>query len=118
MSHSVKVISKPWGQEVIWAHTEDYVGKILDIKYGHKLSRQYHEVKEETIYVVYGTLRLEIGQGEQVEETDLSRGQCFHITPGLVHRFCAKYGDVQIMEVSTPHLDDVVRLEDDYKRVE
>ena len=111
---STRIVPKPWGQEIIWAQTEDYVGKVLEIKYGHKLSRQYHEIKEETIYVVYGTLLLEIGEGEDLESI-LSR--IFHITPGLIHRFCAKYGDVQVMEVSTPHLDDVVRLEDDYKRV-
>ena len=114
---STRIVPKPWGQEIIWAQTEDYVGKVLEIKYGHKLSRQYHEIKEETIYVVYGTLLLEIGEGEDLESIDLSRGDVFHITPGLIHRFCAKYGDVQVMEVSTPHLDDVVRLEDDYKRV-
>jgi len=113
-----RVITKPWGHEVIWAETKDYVGKVLTIKEGHKLSRQYHRTKEETIYVVYGTLHMEIGQGEDIEKVQLSRGYNFHITPGLVHRFCAPYGDVELMEVSTPYLDDVVRLEDDYKRVE
>jgi quercetin dioxygenase-like cupin family protein len=112
-----KFVSKPWGHEIIWAETKDYVGKVLSIKHGHKLSRQYHEVKEETIYVIYGTLKLEIGKGESIEEHQIPRGEAFHITPGLVHRFSAEYGDVELMEVSTPYLDDVVRLEDDYRRV-
>lgn len=116
--HSKTFIKKPWGQETIWAKTKDYVGKVISIKCDHKLSRQYHNTKEETIYVMYGTLLLEIGQGKDIEKVELSRGETFHVTPGLIHRFCAPYGDVEIMEVSTPHLDDVVRLEDDYKRVE
>lgn len=117
MRHSVTIVKKPWGQEEIWAKTKDYVGKMLEVKYGHRLSRQYHEIKEETIYIIYGTLSLEIGQGDDLEILELGRGDCFHIPPGLVHRFHAKYGDVQIMEVSTPQLSDVVRIEDDYKRV-
>ena len=111
-----KMIIKPWGREIIWGETKDYVGKVLCINRGHKLSRQYHEIKEETIMVLSGTLLLEVGQGEDIEKYDLKRGENFHITPGLVHRFCAPYGDVEIVEVSTPYLDDVVRLEDDYKR--
>ena len=118
MSNSVTYIPKPWGKETIWAKTADYVGKVLHLKYDHRLSRQYHEKKEETIYVMYGTLLLEIGDGNDIEKIELARGETFHITPGLIHRFCAPYGDVEIMEVSTPHLEDVVRLEDDYKRVE
>jgi len=114
---STRVIIKPWGQELIWAETKDYVGKLLTINHGHKLSRQYHEVKEETIYVIYGTLSLEVGKGDELQELILKKNECFHIKPGLIHRFCAPYGDVEIMEVSTPYLDDVVRLEDEYKRV-
>jgi len=113
-----RIVPKPWGQELIWAETKDYVGKLLSINHDNQLSRQYHEIKEETIYVVYGTMSLEIGEGEEIEKIMLKRGETFHITPGLVHRFCAPYGDVEIMEVSTPHLNDVVRLEDDYKRIE
>ena len=115
-SFMTKVVPKPWGEELIWAETSDYVGKLITINHGNRLSRQYHEVKEETIYVVYGTMLLEVGQKDHIEEFKLTKGENFHITPGLVHRFCAPYGDVEIMEVSTPHLDDVVRLEDDYKR--
>lgn len=115
-SFMTKVVPKPWGEELIWAETSDYVGKLITINHGNRLSRQYHEVKEETIYVVYGTMLLEVGQKDHIEKFKLTKGENFHITPGLVHRFCAPYGDVEIMEVSTPHLDDVVRLEDDYKR--
>ena len=109
-------IKKPWGHEIIWAHTADYVGKLLTINYNHKLSRQYHKVKEETIFVLTGTLILEIGEGENIIRKELPQGQEFHITPGLVHRFIAEFGDVELMEVSTPYLNDVVRLEDDYDR--
>jgi len=109
-------IIKPWGHEVIWAHTKDYVGKLLTINYGHKLSRQFHRIKEETIFVLTGTLVLEVGEAPNIVRNKLKRGQEFHITPGLVHRFIAEYGDVELMEVSTPHLNDVVRLEDDYNR--
>jgi len=112
-----RIIHKPWGYEVIWAETKDYVGKLIYIYKGHQLSRQYHEIKEETIMVATGTLCLELGQGENIEKYDMKNGENFHVVPGCVHRFCAPYGDVEIIEVSTPHLDDVVRLEDDYKRV-
>ena len=113
-----RMVPKPWGHEIIWGETKDYVGKLLYIDQGHRLSRQYHETKEETIMVIGGTLLLEVGLGEEMETHDLKRGENFHVTPGLVHRFCAPYGDVEIVEVSTPHLEDVVRLEDDYKRTE
>ena len=111
-----KRVDKPWGYEDIFAHTGYYVGKILFISKGHRLSRQYHEVKDETIYVMSGSLELQIGRKENCTTLKLSEGQSFHVTPGTVHRFCAPYGDVKLMEVSTPELDDVVRLEDDYGR--
>ena len=111
-----KRIEKPWGHEKIWSHCEKFVGKILCINQGHKLSRQYHEQKEETILVLTGTLSLELGQGDELQQIDLKKGQSFHVTPGTVHRFCAPYGDVELAEVSTPELEDVVRLEDDYSR--
>ncbi len=109
-------INKPWGFEIIWSHCNKFVGKILSINKGHKLSRQYHVTKEETILVLSGTLHLEIGQGEKIEKINLKKGQSYHVTPGLVHRFCADFGDVELAEVSTPELDDVVRIEDDYNR--
>ncbi|MDB4349102.1 cupin domain-containing protein [bacterium] len=111
-------IKKPWGHEIIWSHCDKFVGKILCINYQHKLSRQYHKVKEETIMVLTGTLMLEIGEGQDIKRIELKRGESFHVTPGLVHRFTAEFGDVELVEVSTPELDDVVRLEDDYDRSE
>lgn len=103
---------KPWGYEYIWAQTEHYVGKILFIKNKHRLSLQYHQVKEETIIVQEGTLTLQVGG----EDIILSTGEFYHISPGTIHRMSAKDGDCRVIEVSTPQLDDVIRLEDDYKR--
>ena len=113
-------IDKPWGWEKLWAHTDKYVGKFLYIKEGCQLSRQYHEHKEETIHVLKGILVLEIGQGEDMITERLSPGSSYHIPPGTIHRFCALKDrpPVELMEVSTPELDDVVRLEDDYNRVD
>ena len=118
MLNKTREIKKPWGGELIWAETKDYVGKILFIKRDHRLSRQYHKVKEETIMVHSGILGLEIGEGDKVKQIALNAGETYHVKPGTVHRFCAPYGDVEIIEVSTPHLKDVVRLEDDYDRSE
>ena len=118
MIDNKRFIEKPWGGELIWAETKDYVGKVLLIKQNHKLSRQYHKVKEETIIVNAGILTLEIGKEENLQRLTLNAGQTFHIFPGLIHRFCAEYGPVELYEVSTPHLDDVVRIEDDYNRTE
>ena len=113
-------IEKPWGYEIVWAKTEIYVGKILKINPGGRLSRQYHAEKEETIYVNNGVLHLETGpnyQGDLIRKVKLYPGESFHIKPGLVHRFCAgKDASVELVEVSTPQLDDVIRLEDDYSR--
>ena len=117
MINNIREVAKPWGGELIWAETKDYVGKFLLIKENHRLSRQYHKVKEETIMVQAGILLLEIGSGEEIKSLSLNAGQSFHIKPGVVHRFCAPYGDVELVEVSTPHLDDVVRIEDDYSRL-
>ena len=111
-----KKIIKPWGHEIIWSHCDKFVGKILCIKSGEKLSRQYHEQKEETIFVLTGTLCLEIGMGERMKTIDLKKGQSYHIIPNTIHRFCASYGEVELAEVSSPEINDVVRLEDDYNR--
>ena len=109
----MRTVSKPWGHEEIWAETDRYAGKYLYIKAGHRLSRQYHVKKEETIRVLSGVLRLEVGHhGELISL--LPPGEVFHVTPGTVHRFCATNEDVVLVEVSTTELDDVVRLEDDY----
>ena len=110
-----RTVDKPWGYELIFAHTERYVGKILFIREGEALSRQYHEQKDETIHVLEGTLRLEIGQGDTLETLLMETGRSFHVTPGTIHRFVAD-SDVKLAEVSTPELDDVVRLEDRYGR--
>ena len=112
----VRRVEKPWGYEIIWAESERYLGKILYIKKGHRLSRQYHEKKDETIHVLEGTLLVELNQGDDMLSFSLSPGKSERITPGLIHRFCATKEDVKLLEVSTPEIDDVVRLEDDYKR--
>ena len=111
-------IEKPWGYEIIWAHCDKFVGKLLTIKKGKRLSRQYHVVKEETILVLSGVLSLELGQKENYNRLTLNRGESFHITPNTIHRFCAEEGDVLLAEVSTPELEDVTRIEDDYQRAD
>jgi mannose-6-phosphate isomerase len=109
-------VEKPWGYELIWARTDRYVGKIIHIKKGHALSLQYHLRKDETLYVLSGTLRLQTGEeGGQLEERVLAVGESFHVTPLLRHRMIAQT-DCEVLEASTPELDDVVRLEDRYGR--
>lgn len=121
----MKIVEKPWGNEIIWAQTNDYVGKIINIKLGHRLSLQYHEKKEETIYVLEGDLF--VWESENGVPIKLKAGQSYHVKPGQVHRFGSinerGHSSVldqeigcKIMEVSTNHLSDVVRLADDYKR--
>jgi mannose-6-phosphate isomerase len=115
----MRTVIKPWGQELIWAETKDYVAKVLVITPGHRLSRQYHNLKEETFMVIEGELRLEIGMGEEMQTHILQVGETYHCPPKTIHRMICnseQLNSVQVMEVSTPHLDDVVRLEDDYKR--
>jgi mannose-6-phosphate isomerase len=112
----MKIIEKPWGHEEIWAQSKKYVGKFLVINPGHKLSKQYHEVKEETIYVLEGRLVLEIGD-EDPETLILDIGATYHIRPLVVHRFKASSTGCKLIEVSTPELDDVIRMEDDYDRI-
>jgi mannose-6-phosphate isomerase len=110
-------VEKPWGHETIWARTERYVGKVLHVRRGESLSLQYHRVKEETIRVLSGLLQLEVGpEGAERETVRLGPGDGWHIPPGLRHRMTA-LEDTDILEVSTPELDDVVRLEDRYGRV-
>jgi mannose-6-phosphate isomerase len=110
-------VPKPWGWELIWAETERYVGKILHIHAGHALSLQYHEQKDETVYVLSGSMTFEHGPigGETLSRATLGPGDSFRITPRLVHRMIAET-DCEILEASTPELDDVVRLEDRYGR--
>jgi len=110
-------VEKPWGYELILAHTDRYVGKILHIDRGHLLSRQFHRVKDETVYVLNGTLILEIGPAESVERVEVTAGRGYRTIPGTIHRYIAPDdGDVDIIETSTPELEDVVRLEDVYGR--
>ena len=113
---TVRRVEKPWGYELIWAHSGRYVGKILHINAGGALSYQYHRVKEETIYVLRGVLTLHVSEDDSPPRVmELREGEAFHITPGLRHRFQAK-AEVDLLEASTPELDDVVRLEDLYGR--
>lgn len=108
-------VEKPWGHELIWAHTERYVGKLLHIKAGHKLSLQFHNQKDETIHVQSGKLLFVVDEGQGLTEKEMGPGQSYHITPLTKHRMVA-VTDCDILEVSTPELDDVVRLEDAYGR--
>lgn len=108
-------VDKPWGHEIIWAETARYVGKILHIRAGERLSRQYHRVKDETLLIQTGEMDLELGPAGSVERRRMRPGDSFHVTPGTIHRMVA-VTDVDVVEVSTPELDDVVRLEDVYGR--
>jgi mannose-6-phosphate isomerase len=110
-----QIVEKPWGYEIIWAHTERYVGKILHIKKGESLSYQYHVVKDETIRLLYGVLEMDIETGGERQKLRFVPGECLHIGPGMKHRMTA-IDDCDVLEVSTPELDDVVRLEDRYGR--
>jgi mannose-6-phosphate isomerase-like protein (cupin superfamily) len=110
-------VDKPWGHEEIWAHTDRYVGKVLVIEPGKRLSLQYHEKKDESVLVVRGTLRLHLeNAGGELEVLDLGPGEHRRIPTGRTHRFEAVDERVELVEVSTPELDDVVRIEDDFGR--
>ncbi len=109
-------IEKPWGHELVWARTERYVGKILHVNAGEALSLQYHREKDETLYVLAGSMRLWLGpSADELEERVMEEGDSVRIVPGTVHRMEA-VSDVDVLEASTPELDDVVRLEDRYGR--
>ena len=113
----VRKVEKPWGHELIWALSETYCGKVLFVKAGAALSLQFHKEKDESWLVQSGRARLELGEvGQKVlNEEVISAGSAFRYRPGTVHRVTA-IEDTTILEVSTPHLDDVVRLEDLYGR--
>ena len=114
--HSAERVDKPWGWELIWALTDRYCGKLLFVRAGHALSLQYHERKDESWLVREGRAALELGAVDGVlEEREIGPGDAFHFPPGTVHRVRA-LEDTLIVEVSTPDLDDVVRLADDYGR--
>jgi mannose-6-phosphate isomerase len=111
----VRRVSKPWGYEIVWAETARYVGRILHIAAGQKLSRQYHVKKDETFLVETGEMDLEVGQGAELRVIRMRARDTFHCPPNTIHRMVA-VTDVDVIEVSTPELDDVVRLEDAYGR--
>ena len=118
MSDLPRRVEKPWGYELWWARTERYVGKLLHVRKGESLSLQYHNVKDETIMVQSGELLFETrpkGETGELTRRTLKSGDTFHITPGTVHRMTG-LSDTDILEVSTPEVDDVVRLEDRYGR--
>ncbi|HEY7612176.1 MAG TPA: cupin domain-containing protein [Gemmatimonadales bacterium] len=108
-------VDKPWGYELIWARTDRYVGKVLHVRAGHILSLQYHNRKDETMHVFRGELILRTGPADRLEERPLRAGESVHIPPGLVHQIEA-VEDSDVLEASTPELDDLVRLQDRYGR--
>jgi mannose-6-phosphate isomerase len=111
----VKRVPKPWGYEIIWAHTDRYVGKVLHIDAGHALSVQFHNRKDETVYLLSGEMKYWVKLGDELEDVRLKQGDAFRITPGTVH-YMEAITDCDILEASTPELDDVVRLQDRYGR--
>ena len=118
MSEIPKRVEKPWGHEIWWARTDRYVGKLLHVKKGESLSLQYHVVKDETILIQSGRLLFETKPKDdpgELRKIEMKPGDAFHITPGTLHRMTG-LEDTDILEVSTPELDDVVRLEDRYGR--
>jgi mannose-6-phosphate isomerase len=113
----VRRVDKPWGYELIWALTGVYCGKVLFVRSGQSLSLQFHREKDESWFVQSGRARLELGEAGEasLREEVITAGVAFHFTPGTVHRVTA-IEDTTILEVSTPELEDVVRLEDAYGR--
>jgi mannose-6-phosphate isomerase len=110
-------VEKPWGYELIYAETKKYAGKVIFVRKGEQLSLQYHKIKDETMYLYRGLAQLDIQDAKgQSKVIKLCPGESYHIEPGCRHRVIA-VEDCEILEVSTPELDDVVRLEDKYGRV-
>ncbi len=114
---TVTHVPKPWGHETIWAHTERYVGKILHINAGHELSVQYHNRKDETVYLLWGEIiyRVQREGDDILDDVQLNVGESFRIAPGTIHQMIA-VTDCDVLEVSTPEVDDIVRLSDKYGR--
>jgi len=111
----VRFVQKPWGHETIWAHTDRYVGKVLHIKAGHTLSVQYHNRKDETIHLLAGEMIYRVQQEGVLTDMRLRAGESFRNEPGTIHQMEA-VTDCDVLEASTPDLDDVVRLRDRYGR--
>jgi mannose-6-phosphate isomerase-like protein (cupin superfamily) len=113
----VRHVPKPWGHETIWAHTDRYVGKILHITAGQALSVQYHERKDETVYLLQGEMKywVQLPGETELQDQRLTAGQSFRITPGTIH-YMEAITDCDVLEASTPELDDVVRIKDRYGR--
>lgn len=115
-THKVQIKLKPWGREIWFAHTDKYAGKILEIKKGHRYSLQYHEKKQETQYIYKGKVKLTYGTDQaSLQEKILNTGDKIDVAPYTIHRLEA-LKDSEIFEVSTPDLEDVVKLHDDYGR--
>ena len=114
---TVTHVPKPWGHETIWAQTDRYVGKILHINAGHELSVQYHNRKDETVYLLWGEIiyRVQREGDDILDDVQLNVGESFRITPGTIHQMIA-VTDCDVLEVSTPEVDDIVRLSDKYGR--
>ena len=115
MTSEITRVEKPWGYELHWAKTDRYVGKLIHVNAGHALSLQYHNQKDETIYLHSGKLLFEIQQGEALSKREMLPGERAHITPKTISRMTAIEAS-DIFEVSTPELHDVVRIEDRYGR--
>jgi mannose-6-phosphate isomerase len=115
--HQVTRVDKPWGYELHWAVTDRYVGKLIHVNKGHALSLQYHNFKDETIYLASGKLLFEMEIDGKLQGKEMAPGEAVHVTPKTVHRMTA-IEDADIYEVSTPELKDVVRLEDRYGRAD
>ena len=113
----IKRVPKPWGHETIWAYTDRYVGKILHINAGQELSVQYHKKKDETVYLLSGSIsyRVQREGSDRLDDVQLRVGESFRTTPGTIHQMVA-VTDCDVLEVSTPEVDDIVRLSDKYGR--
>lgn len=108
-------VEKPWGYELVWARTPHYVGKVLHVKKGHVLSLQYHNQKDETMHVLTGELILRTQVNGELTARPFKQGESVHIPPTLIHQIEAVV-DSDVLEASTDHLDDLVRLNDKYGR--
>lgn len=113
--NEVKRVDKPWGYELHWAITDRYVGKLIHINAGHALSLQYHNLKDETVFLQSGKLLYEIDVNGSLQQIEMRPGEAIHVSPTTIHRMTA-IEDCDVFEVSTPELNDVVRLEDRYGR--